>query len=63
MHWKLLEGGYYDSEVILLFRRIQTRVKDQILEQKNAPSSYHLGNFKSFGVSVPGTGGRDQDMH
>ena len=35
-----------------------TRVKDQILEQKCLKSSYHLGNYKGFRSSVPGTGGR-----
>ena len=38
----------------------ETRVKDQILEQKVPRYSYHLRISKGFRSSVPGSGGRDQ---
>lgn len=43
----------------------EPRVKDQILEQQqNAPNALnHLGNHKSLGSSVPGTGDRDQYVY
>jgi hypothetical protein len=34
--------------------------KDQILEQNTLLALYWSGNHKGFGISVPGTRGRDQ---